>query len=58
MDTQQAYVTLSVSGADQRINITENATAALLFDAVANTLGREQRPSSSTKGNGSRATTP
>ena len=38
MDTQQAYVTLSVSGADQRINITENATAALLFDAVANTL--------------------
>ena len=38
MDTQQAYVTLSVSAADQRIAITENATAALLFDAVANTL--------------------
>ena len=38
MDTQQAYVTLSVSGADQRINITEDATAALLFDAVSHTL--------------------
>ena len=32
---EQAYVTLSVSGADQRINITEDATAALLFDAVS-----------------------
>jgi len=38
MDTEPAYVTLSVSGADQRINITENATAALLFDAVAGAL--------------------
>ena len=38
MDAEQAYVTLSVSGADQRVNITENATAALLFDAVADAL--------------------
>ena len=38
MDAEQAYVTLSVSGADQRIAITENATAALLFDAVADAL--------------------
>jgi hypothetical protein len=38
MDAEPAYVTLSVSGADQRINITENATAALLFDAVADAL--------------------
>jgi len=38
MDAEQAYVTLSVSGADQRINITENATAALLFGAVADAL--------------------
>jgi len=41
MDTEPAYVTLSVSGADQRIAITENATAATLFDAVdfdANTV--------------------
>ena len=38
MDAEPAYVTLSVSGADQRIAITENATAALLFDAVADTL--------------------
>ena len=38
MDTDQAHVTLSVSGADQRIAITENATAALLFDAVADAL--------------------
>ena len=37
MDAEQAYVTLSVSGADQRIAITENATAATLFDAI-NTL--------------------
>ena len=38
MDTEQAHVTLSVSGADQSIAITENATAALLFDAVAGAL--------------------
>ena len=38
MDAEPAYVTLSVSGADQRIAITENATAALLFDAVADAL--------------------
>ena len=31
MDAEQAYVTLSVSGADQRIAITENATAATLY---------------------------
>ena len=35
MDAEQAYVTLSVSGADQSIAITENATAATLFDAVS-----------------------
>jgi len=38
MDTEQAHVTLSVSGADQSIAITENATAATLFDAVADAL--------------------
>ena len=38
MDTEPAYVTLSVSGADRRVKITENATAALLFDAVAGAL--------------------
>ena len=38
MDTDQAHVTLSVSGADQRIAITENTTAATLFDAVADAL--------------------
>ena len=38
MDAEQAYVTLSVSGADQSIAITENTTAATLFDAVADAL--------------------